>query len=51
MNKPARASTRGVHRKKCDYERKPMQRAIRPYSNVDAALTHINNHNSATMPK
>ncbi|WP_315380700.1 hypothetical protein [Hoylesella loescheii] len=32
-------------------ERKPMQRAIRPYSNVDAALTHINNHNSATMPK
>ena len=26
-------------------ERKPMQRAIRPYSNVDAALAHINNHN------
>ena len=45
MNKPARASTWAFIVKSAINGRKPMQRAIRPYSNVDAALTHINNHN------
>ena len=46
MNKPARASTWGAFIvKSAINERKPMQRTIRPYSNVDAAMAHINNHN------